>query len=171
MKQITSTRSRCNNCFVFLFSLFFLLFAEKNSIAAPLHDAAESGDVDKIVSLFQEPDFNINVKENHSGMTALMSAAQHGRTNVVEELVTAGADLDLKDERGRTALMFAAHDGRARIVEELITAKADLDLQDRAGVTALMSAVDQGRMKVVEELVAAGADLNLKDRRSGSVRP
>ena len=47
-------------------------------------------------------------------------AAFHGYAEVVQELVRAGAALDLRDKDQRTALMKAALNGRTETVQELV---------------------------------------------------
>lgn len=59
-------------------------------------------------------------EKNNVGMTALMIAAMCGRTTIVEALLNAGADPELKDNRGRTAYDFAVKYGMNKTVE-LIT--------------------------------------------------
>ena len=58
-------------------------------------------------------------QQNFFGNTALISAAQNGRVEVVQFLLEAGADKDLKERSGKTALMCAAERGRAAIVQLL----------------------------------------------------
>lgn len=43
------------------------------------------------------------------GITALMSAAQHGRLAVMEKLLAAGAAVDAKNRAGQTALFLVGH--------------------------------------------------------------
>ena len=57
-----------------------------------------------------------------------MWAAAKGHTEVAQELVRAGAALDLQDKYETTALILAARDGRTEVVQELVQAGAALDM-------------------------------------------
>lgn len=54
------------------------------------------------------------------GQTALMLAVSHGRLDMVQMLLDAGADINIKDEDGSTALMCAAEHGYIEIVKYLL---------------------------------------------------
>ena len=57
-------------------------------------------------------------------------SAYHGHVNVVERLISAKANLDLKDSIGNTALILAAYHGHEEIVKRLISAGADPNLEN-----------------------------------------
>jgi ankyrin repeat protein len=57
-------------------------------------------------------------------VTALIIAARHGYTEIVKELIAAGASLDFLGETQMTALVIAARHGYTEIVQELIAAGA-----------------------------------------------
>jgi ankyrin repeat protein len=67
----------------------------------------------------------------------LIAAVQTGRQEVVEALLKAGADPDIRDPQGRTALYWAAAGNQADIIRLLIAHKASPDIRDRFGATAL----------------------------------
>ena len=54
-----------------------------------------------------------------NGRTALHWAALHGKIQVVEALLNAGADKAVKDEDGRTALDLAQYNNHPAIVKLL----------------------------------------------------
>jgi ankyrin repeat protein len=54
------------------------------------------------------------------GTTALMRAAQEGHTNVVEELLRSGADVNKRNHELMNALMLASQRGHNTIVKMLI---------------------------------------------------
>ena len=56
-----------------------------------------------------------------SGQTALMLAASHGRYDMAELLLEAGADVNARDEDGSTALMCACEHGYIDIVQMLLS--------------------------------------------------
>jgi len=60
---------------------------------------------------------------NFSGRTALHLAARDGRVKHVELLLTAGAGVNVRDERGDTPLQYA-HDAGHQIVERMLRSAA-----------------------------------------------
>jgi len=78
-----------------------------------------------------------------SGQTALMLAASHGRSDMVELLVAAGADVNACDEDGSTALMCACEHGYIDIVQMLLShpecdsSLADVVIYDRVSASEL----------------------------------
>jgi len=63
---------------------------------------------------------DVNVRATQHGQTALMLAVSHGRLDMVQLLIEAGADVNIRDEDGSTALMCAAEHGHMEIVKHLI---------------------------------------------------
>jgi uncharacterized protein len=68
----------------------------------------------------------VNAK-NSVGTTALMAAAFAGHTQVVEALLSRGANANVKDAQGRTALMAAAINGVDDAAQTLIAKGADIE--------------------------------------------
>jgi hypothetical protein len=108
---------------------------------------------------------NVNATIYPYGYTALMFAANQGYTDLVQILIAAGANLDIKNDYGDTALMIAVgniYHNYPEIVKLLINAGADLNIQNTFGQTALISAVESSK-DIVQLLIAANADLNIED--------
>ena len=66
-----------------------------------------------------------------------MAASIHGRLDVVESLIQAGADVDKAANDGITAPMLASEQGHGAIVESLIQAGADVDKAANDGIDTL----------------------------------
>lgn len=96
--------------------------------------------------------------------TALMRAARQGLLQFVDELIKAGAAVDVRNAEGNTALWFACLSGEEAIVEHLIDADADLDNQNDSGATALIYSASAGKTRMVQLLVNAGAKTELSTR-------
>ncbi len=88
------------------------------------------------------------------------SAAIHGHKEIVEVLIGAEADVNVRDKSGHTALHFIPC---KKIVEVLIGAKADVNVKDGFDRTALHWATIYARKEIVEVLLGAGADVNEVD--------
>ena len=98
-----------------------------------------------------------------------MHAAVEDHKVIVNLLIEAGADLDLRDNEGEAALMHAARNGHKETVDVLIKAGADVNPGDHNGTTALMHAVKKGHKEIVELLMSAGADANQKSLFFGNI--
>ena len=68
----------------------------------------------------------------------LRIAAYKGDSEETSQLITAGVEIDAKNEYGNTALMIAAIEGHLEIVKSLIAGGADVNERNRADSTALM---------------------------------
>lgn len=99
------------------------------------------------------------------GTTALQQAAWHGREDVVEELVNAGASVDTLDRKGRTALFFAVLRDHEAVVEQLLHIGAYPGHRDRHGRTLLHTAVSKGNLRVIRLLLNTGVSPNGLDGR------
>ena len=78
----------------------------------------------------------------------------------VNELIKAGASVNVRDRDGFTALMLAVKEDNVQCVKELIKAGADVNIWEFFGYTPLMLAVRKDHKQCVNELIKAGADAN-----------
>jgi len=90
--------------------------------------------------------------------TPLPMAVIAGDVALVEQHITAGADLDQRDEFGSTPLIIAAVFGRPEVAAVLLAAGADPALRDAQGSNPLHIAALLGRTGVVRSLLDAGVD-------------
>mmetsp|Transcript_19676 Transcript_19676/g.34897 ORF Transcript_19676/g.34897 Transcript_19676/m.34897 type:complete len:657 (-) Transcript_19676:158-2128(-) len=97
---------------------------------------------------------------SYDGTTALLVAARGGHGPVVQALVEAGADMDVRTEDGSDALLHAASGGSAEVVSILLAAKANIETVNEDEVTPLILASHYGYTQVVKALLDAGADPN-----------
>lgn len=96
------------------------------------------------------------------GMTAIMCATS---AEVVNLLVTAGADVNAGAYAVSNALAGAAVWGRVEVIAALIRAGANVNAADQAGLTALHRAAWKGQIAAIEALLRAGANVEAKDWR------
>ena len=100
--------------------------------AAKIHDAAKSGDLEKVKALLKDnPDLSLSKNDNDD--TALHFAALKGHNDIVELLLTNKADVNAKDKDGLSPLLLAANGGYPDVVQSLLTAKADVSVRARRG--------------------------------------
>jgi len=93
--------------------------------------------------------------------TPLHRAAEAGDVELVQSLLSGGADVNAKDDwDGGTPLHKAAAEGHRVVAEILIASGADLEAKDDLGETPLHKTFFGGYKNVVELLLAKGADVN-----------
>ena len=81
---------------------------------------------------------------------------------IIELLITKGADVSAKSDDGWTPLHQAAYEGHKEIAELLIDKGADVNAMSDIGRTPLYWAADSGYKEIIELLIAKGADVNAK---------
>lgn len=128
-----------------------------------LIDAIENNDLAAVTAfLDRHPAFADQI---YSGETALGKAAANGKKDIVELLLTRGAQADARDQNKRTPLIIAADKGQTKIAALLLEHGAQIDAAEQGGDTALMRAAQQGYTKIVELLLEKGADTSIKNSR------
>ena len=96
-----------------------------------------------------EPAINIDQQTESNHDTALTLACAGGYDELVELLITHGANLEHRDKKGCTPLILAATGGHAITVAILLDHNADIEAQsDRTKDTALSLACSGGKQEV-----------------------
>ena len=123
---------------------------------AALVEAAIAGHLETAQLLIEAgADVNANVTVNDKGLitTALMAAAQNGKTDCVRMLIEKGANINARENRiGLTALMLAAARGNAETVRLLVEKGANVDARTGDGETAISIAASSGHRELVNAL-------------------
>ena len=97
----------------------------------------------------------------------LLNAAYKSKKGVVEEvkkLISAGADVNAKDNDGNSPLYHAAYWDNVAIAELLISAGADVNAECGEGITPLAWAAYWGNVAIAKLLIDSGADVNYKNK-------
>ena len=146
--------------------VFSVMFAFP-ALGAPLSDedfiAVCSKGVEQDIINAINDGANVNAKAKSGGATPLILAVSRGRTEVVNALIKAGADVNAADSTGNTALIMAAWtlNSKIEIINALLQAGADVNAKDKfSGGTALMTAVANQDVEIVNALIKAGANVN-----------
>ncbi len=117
-----------------------------------------------VCNLFLDAGMDVNSRDS-AGTPMLCIAARSGRKNMIEWLVSKGADVDaVSEDRGYSPVMDAVWKSSPEIVELLIKLGANLNFVSNDGQTALILATGASNVRICEMLVKNGADPNVKDR-------
>ena len=134
-----------------------------NKLPQELIEAARFGQASRVmVAIESGADLN---NQDLNGTTALMFASKLGSEDIVDILITAGANVNIqRGKLGVTALMLAASSGHRQVVQKLLAAGANVQAVNIDGSTALMAAALAGDSEIVADLIAAGAEVNAIDQ-------
>ncbi|HVW00612.1 MAG TPA: ankyrin repeat domain-containing protein, partial [Planctomycetaceae bacterium] len=99
---------------------------------------------------------------NTHGPLLFRYAAENGRTDVLQLLLDAGADVNGPDDADETPLAAAARHGNIDAAEWLLEHGAEIDRAPGYSATPLHVAIMEGHLPVVEFLLDRGADPNIR---------
>ncbi|XP_019763189.1 ankyrin repeat and KH domain-containing protein 1 isoform X1 [Dendroctonus ponderosae] len=110
-------------------------------------------------SLQSSPSMDVDSETESNHDTALTLACAGGHEELVELLISRGADIEHRDKKGFTPLILAATAGHEKVVEILLNHNADIEAQsERTKDTPLSLACSGGRYEVVELLLTRNAN-------------
>lgn len=164
-RRSSTSRSRMNSFGMRRIALFLSLAlpVSSASFADAIHDAAKSGDLEKVQRLVID-----GTDVNGRGIndeTPLIVASLEGQGEIANYLLQRGADIAARNAGGLSALHAAAYAGHRDIVALLLAKGADVnDATNRFGVTPLHVAAEENRLAVVELLLKQGADPSAVER-------
>jgi hypothetical protein len=124
--------------------------------------AAQDDDLDALSELLSPE--NVNLRDKQSGTTALEHAVKNANREMVQFLLDAGADVNLKDAAGETVLMMLDSEATADLVWDLINAGAKVNDHDEEGTTPLMRVAAGSNTEALKVLLDAGAEINARDK-------
>uniref|UniRef100_A0A673A0B5 Ankyrin repeat domain-containing protein 11 n=1 Tax=Sphaeramia orbicularis TaxID=375764 RepID=A0A673A0B5_9TELE len=104
-------------------------------------------------------------KRNERGETRLHRAAIRGEVRRIKELISEGADVNVKDFAGWTALHEACNRGYYDVAKQLLAAGAEVNTKGLDDDTPLHDASNNGHFKVVKLLLRYGGDPRQSNRR------
>jgi ankyrin repeat protein len=120
-----------------------------------LADAAERGDAEAVEAMLKHHVWPNS--QSSDERSALHLAAYEGHLPVVDQLIAAGAAVDMKGPEGWTALMHAAGQGHADVVRCLLNAGAEPLVLNNIGQSAHDIAIQRLHRAAAAELENAGA--------------
>jgi cytohesin len=113
-----------------------------------LHHAVDGGNPDLLALLLEQEGININLARDVYGSTPLIMAARDNNVAMVEQLINAGADLEIGDDWGDTPVNIAAYRGSLEALQLLIERGAAIEVVNTNGNTALDHARNQSHEEI-----------------------
>lgn len=98
----------------------------------------------------------------------LIIAAERGDVKVMNDMIKAGADVNISDDVFGNPVASAASSANYEAVKLLVDRGANVNVPDGQGMTPLMSAALSGNPEVVRLLLSKGADANAFNKKRSS---
>lgn len=136
------------------------------AFVAPEHPfvrAAQEDNLEALTALLAGTD--VNLRDKRSGTTALEHAVINANREMVQLLLSSGANVNARNRVGETVLMMLDDDATGDLVWDLLNAGADVKLKDDDGDTALMKVAGSSNLEALKALLDAGAEVNSKNKR------
>ncbi|CAM6094173.1 unnamed protein product [Calypogeia fissa] len=129
-----------------------------------LKDAAKTGDLQALNEILRLGEVSVDLpSSSRGGWTALHLACFYDHPSVVESLLKAGANLEVRNDSGNTPLQLASLKGNIDIARILLESGADLYAESTDKGNALDYAQEWGGEDIVDFLLlwAAKSNYNL----------
>lgn len=131
------------------------------SMDEQLIEAVNSDDAAAAAALLADgADPNVMESDGFFSNPIMRTAVRNGNTEIVSQLIEAGADVNAVDSKSRSILHWAVSEGETGMVRLLIDAGADVNAQDDEGFTVLPKAVNANNAEMTRMLLDAGADVH-----------
>eukprot|EP01063_Lacrimia_lanifica_P033948 TRINITY_DN6175_c0_g1_i1.p1 TRINITY_DN6175_c0_g1~~TRINITY_DN6175_c0_g1_i1.p1 ORF type:complete len:1884 (+),score=692.51 TRINITY_DN6175_c0_g1_i1:165-5816(+) len=120
--------------------------------------AAQRGELQKVHAYLTKPNPYLVDETGADGRSALQAASLNCHRDVMELLLSHGANVDHRDNLGLTAMALAAQQGHNTAIEKLVNHGADPNLPGKDGRTPLMRAAWCKHLAAVKTLLQHQAD-------------
>ena len=125
--------------------------------------AVQNQDLNNLRSIISKNNAILNGMEDSKGNTLLDIAVLKGTLEIVEYLVSAGANVNYRNSSDGTPLVIAIKNEKFDLIAYLLNQGANVNLASQFNDTPLPTAVGRGELEIVKLIVSHGADLNVKN--------
>lgn len=114
--------------------------------------------------------YKLNPKAlNPQGQTLLHALSRRGNLEIINYVITKGADAKVVDKEGNTALMVAAGGKNKDLIQLLLSKSNNINAVNNLGESALAKAVASGSSEIVALLLEKGAKADIKDKEGNNI--
>ena len=128
----------------------------------PFVRAAQEDNLEALTALIAGMD--VNLRDKRSNTTALEHAVRNANREMVQLLLSSGANVNARNDSDESVLMMLDADATSDLVWDLLNAGADVNLKDDDGNTALMRVATSNNLEALKALIDAGAEVNTKNK-------
>jgi hypothetical protein len=107
---------------------------------------------------------NVNALDKEYDATPLAEAVARGNREMVEMLLRARADVDMKNKRGQTVILYLSMQSTGEIVRALVAAGAKINERDEHGDAPLQIAATLNNTELLRAIIELGANLNEQNK-------
>ena len=105
---------------------------------------------------------------DEEGFSLLHLKAKAENAEIVQKLIEAGADIEMKDRKhGSITLLWACQNGHANVVKILLHNDANVFALSYIGTSALHFAAESGSSQTVLMLIEKGVKIEFIDKKNG----
>ena len=109
--------------------------------------------------------YKLNPKAlNPEGQTLIHALSRRGNLEIINYVISKGADAKIVDKEGNTALMVAAGGKNTELINVLLGKSNNINSVNSIGESALTKAVASGTPEIVSLLIEKGAKANIVDK-------
>jgi euchromatic histone-lysine N-methyltransferase len=128
------------------------------------HIASKQGNLHSVKTILESRRVDVNLQDD-GGWTALIWATEHKQKNVVDYLLTKGADPMIQDDEENICLHWAAFSGDVDILSIFMQSALDINCVNKHGDTALHIASRRDNVEAVNLLCSRqDVDLNILNK-------
>lgn len=117
--------------------------------SSKLMKAAEKDDLAAFRKALKRRKVRINAYGSLGNRPLHVVAGKWGREGLIEEVISRGAVIDIRNIHGQTPLYLAVEHGNLDAIRTLLEHDADVNAEDREGTTPLQVALKKKRKRVL----------------------
>ncbi|XP_065647040.1 myotrophin isoform X2 [Hydra vulgaris] len=108
-------------------------------MAGLLKWSVQNGDIEKVRQAFMQKSFDVN-EDIGNGTRLIHCAADYGQLEIIDYLISIGANINVVDKHGNSPLLNAVYEGHTSCVKLLLDKGADKNIKSPSGETAFQVA-------------------------------
>lgn len=161
-KLIKKDEKKKRKCFLDILSCYpeWANAIDPDSKSTYFTKVCQFGDLELAKVMFSNYNVDINYTSSEYEESVLHKACILGDINMIEWLISVGANIECRSKNGRTSLMLASLYGHVPVIELLISLGADVNAISKSGCTPLSLAASNSHVDAVEVLIKLGANIN-----------